>query len=131
MNEVKDTIKQMNEYGKQHIPFVFMVDFDMKRPLIYQVDELLENDIWISIPGFSNKASKVVKSEFSFKKEPIEFNRYSKAFDIVKASINRGDTFLLNLTFPTNLHTNLTLASIFERSKIRWKIFYQLRYYDR
>ncbi len=81
-----------------------------------------ENDIWISFPNFSNKELNTVKGEFIFEKEPIPYNRYSKAFDIVKASINRGDTFLLNLTFPTNLQTNLTLALFIVSSNAKYKL---------
>jgi len=122
MSGIKDTIKQMNEYGKKHIPFVIIIDFDMKNPLIYQTEELLKNDIWISFPDFSNKEINTIQVKFKFEKEPITFNQYSKAFDVVKASINRGDTFLLNLTFPTNLQTDLTLPSIFSSSKAKYKL---------
>jgi len=125
MKAAKDTIKRMNKYGRKRIPFVFILDFDLKKPLVFLMDELDKNDIWLSIPGFSNKDFNRNKIDFHFEKEPVEFERYKKAFEVVKSAINRGDTFLLNLTFPTNLKTDLTLDKIFDHSKAKYNLKYK------
>ncbi len=122
MKTVKDTILSMNEYGRDKVPFVFLIDFDMKKPEVFRIKELKKNNIWISIPEFSNRNINRKTIDFVFEKEPVEFVRYKKAFEIVKSAINRGDTFLLNLTFPTNLNTNLTLDKIFDHGKAKYKL---------
>ena len=33
MKAVKDTIKRMNEYGRNKTPFVFIIDFDLQKPI--------------------------------------------------------------------------------------------------
>lgn len=128
MKAVKDTIKCMNEYGREKIPFVFLIDFDMQIPKIFLLDELENNDVWLSFPGFSNRNNKNKKVSFHFEKQPVEYTRYQQAFDIIKAAINRGDTFLLNLTFPTKLKTNLSLSEIFNHSRAKYKLKYKNRF---
>ena len=122
MKTVKDTILSMNEYGRDKIPFVFLIDFDMQKPEIFRIEELEKNNIWLSTPEFSNRNINRKTIDFVFEKEPVEIARYSKAFEIVYSAINRGDTFLLNLTFPTNLNTNLTLDKIFDHGKAKYKL---------
>lgn len=125
MKAVKDTIKCMNEYGRDKIPFVFIIDFDMKKPKVFRMDELKENNIWFSIPNISNRTSNEGIIDFVFRKFPVEFNRYQKAYEIAKSAIIRGDTFLLNLTFPTNLRTSLSLDQIFDYGKAKYKLRYK------
>lgn len=122
MKAVKDTIKRMNEYGRKKIPFVFIIDFDLQKPRVFLMDELEKNNIWLSIPGFSNTNFPISKIDFNFEKEPINFVQYKKAFQIVKSAIDRGDTFLLNLTFPTKLKTDLTLDSIYKNSTAKYRL---------
>lgn len=122
MKAVKDTIKRMNEYGREKIPIVFIIDFDLQNPKVFLMEELEKENIWLSIPGFENRNITKSKFEFYFKKEPVKIERYKKGFEIVKAAINRGDSFLLNLTFPTNIKTDLTLNSIFENSTAKYKL---------
>ncbi len=112
----------MNEYGLDKIPFVFLIDFDKQKLAIFRIEELEKNNIWISIPEFSNKKNSKEKIDFEFKKFPIDFDHYQHAYEIVRSAIKRGDTFLLNLTFPTNLKTNLSLDKIFEHSTAKYKL---------
>ncbi|MEZ5198078.1 MAG: aminodeoxychorismate synthase component I [Bacteroidales bacterium] len=115
----------MNEYGRNRIPFVFIIDFDMNNPLVFRVDELEENDVWISIPTYSNRNSTEGNIDFVFQKFPVEFDQYQKAYNIAKEAIIRGDTFLLNLTFPTNLRTSLSLDEIYGHGKAKYKLRYK------
>jgi len=128
MKAVKDTIKCMNEYGRDKIPFVFLIDFDKRKPAIFRIEELGKNNIWISIPEFSNHKTARKKIDFVFEKTPIDLDRYKKAYEIVRSAIKRGDTFLLNLTFPTNLKTNLSLDNIFENSTARYKLKFKNKF---
>lgn len=113
----------MNELGEKGRPFFFVIDFLGENPVIMLPDELDENDVEIEIPGFSNQKGKTNKTvQFYFNKFPVDFDVYQNAFERVKHSINRGDTFLLNLTFPTKIETDLSLRDIFAFSKAKYKI---------
>jgi para-aminobenzoate synthetase component 1 len=64
-------------------------------------------------------------SSFHFEKKPVSYERYKKAFRKVMNAIEMGDTFLLNLTFPTEIETDLRLKDIFIRSKAKYKLLYK------
>ena len=129
MHDAKDILFQMNSYGKRSIPFLFIFDFDMKKPKIYQIDELQQNDIYPQI-GNLNRKPKSHKnySSFYFDNKPIDFERYNLAFSKAMHAIEIGDSFLLNLTFPTEIDTDLTLKDIFLKSKAKYKLLYKNKF---
>jgi para-aminobenzoate synthetase component I len=58
-----------------------------------------------------------------FQKSPIHFSAYLPKFERIIAYIKRGDSYLVNLTAPTPIQTNLSLQDIFFASKARYKIW--------
>ncbi|TKG94096.1 aminodeoxychorismate synthase component I [Puteibacter caeruleilacunae] len=124
MNQLsKHTRDQMNKLGAQDIPFLFIIDFDSLKPLVYPLDQI-PNHILYQTPASTNHTSSVLSAtkEILFSKRPISFEKYSTAFDKVMHHLNRGDTYLLNLTQPTELETNLTLKEVFVRSQAKYKL---------
>ncbi len=121
----KDSIKQMNDLGRQKIPFVFILDFDLEKPLIFKMEELEEQGVLINMDGLQNGNSAGVKAEgLHFAKFPVSFEKYESAFNIVKKHILRGDSFLTNLTLPTKVETNLSLKEIFLLGQAKFKLLF-------
>lgn len=114
-------IEQMNEWGRQHKPFLFIIDFECNRPLLYTLDSIPEN-IHYSINEVSNSKFQVQKKPFSFEVDPVNFEAYKESFTQVINELNYGNSYLLNLTFPTPLKTSLSLKDVFTRSKARYKL---------
>jgi para-aminobenzoate synthetase component I len=77
------------------------------------------------MPGFPFSRSEVTVPPFHFIKQPVDYSRYQNAFNRVMAAIQRGDTFLLNLTFPTRIETNLSLDQIFFHSRAKYKLLFK------
>jgi para-aminobenzoate synthetase component 1 len=120
------TISKINEYAQMHVPFLLLVDFDRQKPVIFTEDELLNENIFFktSLKEVSPPVSPL-PDKVSFEKDPVSYNDYKKGFDNVQGHINNGDTFLLNLTFPTTLKSNLSLRNIYEHSKAKYKLLYK------
>jgi len=120
------TISKINEYAQKHVPFLLLVDFDRQKPVIYTEDELLNENIFFktSLKEISPPVSPL-PDKVSFEKDPVSYNDYKKGFDNVQGHINNGDTFLLNLTFPTTLKSNLSLRNIYDHSKAKYKLLYK------
>ncbi len=115
-------IELMNKWGGQGLPFFFMIDFELQKPILYLLEEL-PKAISFDINGVKRNAPpQTVKKSFTFEPRPVPFQTYKKAFDKVISELDYGNSYLLNLTFPTPLHTNLNLASIFYRSKAPYKL---------
>jgi para-aminobenzoate synthetase component I len=113
---------KMNTLGKQGKPFAFLVDFEMKKPLVFESPGNSEK-LWFQIPGFSNTPGSPKKNKIiEWGTKPVSFENYKLGFDLVKRHILSGDTYLLNFTQPTPIQTNLILEEIFCVSSARYKI---------
>jgi len=114
----------MNKYGAEGEPFMFIIDFDMKSPEIHKLDSVPQG-IKFQTPLLSNVHSgQVFTKGFSLKKHPVTYDRYLSAFRNVQKNISLGNSFLLNLTFPTIIETDLTLDEIFYGSFAKYKLLY-------
>jgi para-aminobenzoate synthetase component 1 len=58
------------------------------------------------------------------KKLPVSFSSYLRSFETVSQNIKLGNSYLLNLTFPTFIETELTLEEIYLMSVARYKLLY-------
>lgn len=118
----QQAINQMNTWGGQQKPFLFMIDYELQKPLVYPLDSL-PNHIHFEINGVSNKKfDKEEKTSFTFETSPLPFNTYKNAFNKAMDELTYGNSYLLNLTFPTSVNTNLSLGAIFRRSTARYKL---------
>jgi para-aminobenzoate synthetase component 1 len=129
MQRNKDISKLMNEYGKKGIPFLFVVDFDNSAPEVFMIEELRDKGIFADIGNLQIYPEKSeLPQDIIFQKIPVSFQRYKQAFETAKDYIFRGDSFLLNLTFPTEIVTNLSLKDIFIHSRAKFKLLYKDRF---
>jgi para-aminobenzoate synthetase component I len=118
-----NAIEKMNQWGTQENPFLFIIDFEMKEVRLYPTDKELPDDISFAFCSVGQGAlKKKISSNYYFRKYPVRFSVYQKAFAEAEKQIKAGNSFLLNLTFPTLLDTNLTLREIYEYSVAKYKI---------
>jgi len=112
----------MNELGAKGQAFVFVIDFDFRKPLIFDLGET-SSILW-KTPRRSNfEPIKTGSKEIDWEIYPSGLAVYSKAFDQVQKHIHNGDTYLLNLTMPTKVKINLSHEDIFHRSNASYKIW--------
>lgn len=111
-------------YAKKGEPFLFVIDFEAKNLFVHSLKNL--KDIYFEIDGIKNfQNKKIDKNPAILEKTPISFDRYKDAFFKVQEEIKRGNTYLLNLTFPTKIKTNATLKEIFFASQAKFKLYFK------
>lgn len=126
MNAAKDILKQMNDFGRKSEPFLFILDFELKKPVLLPIKSINPAEICFNINGFTNLTSNNPSlKQIDFQKFPISFYKYKQAFDDVINHIFLGNTYLLNLTFKTKIKINLSLFEIFTGSNAPYKLFYK------
>ncbi|MBX3043200.1 MAG: aminodeoxychorismate synthase component I [Candidatus Kapabacteria bacterium] len=125
--EKNDFINKMNTYGGDKTPFLFIIDFDSIKPIIIPISEINPEEIIFQteILDNFNRNEKQYPKEFTFEKFPISYTQYKKAFDRVMDNILSGNSYLLNLTFPTKVETTLTLMEILKYSKAKYKLYFK------
>ncbi len=117
---------KINKLSSKGVPFLFLIDFEMKNPHVFTLEETIKNNIFYNIKGFTNFPEKADKKEISkFKINPVSRKDYFHAFNIVKENIDFGNSYLLNLTFPTKIATNNTLEDIFNAANASYKLLFK------
>ncbi|OHD70938.1 MAG: aminodeoxychorismate synthase component I [Spirochaetes bacterium RBG_16_49_21] len=119
-------IETMNDFGRRKVPFLFIIDFDAVKPVIMPLADARDHDILYNIDGARNYENQSVKiNGFTFEKYPMPYSRYKEAFDFVVENQNKGNSYLLNLTFPTRVVTDLSFRKIFYDSTALYKLFFR------
>lgn len=118
--------KRMNRYGAQRIPFVFGVNYELDRCFIY-TDPLQCRTLFFEVNGVGNfnllEPIASPSKHVDFQRFPMAYSEYLEKFRTVYAGLQRGDSFLLNLTVSTPIRTNLSLIEIFQRSKAKYRLY--------
>ncbi len=120
-----DAFAQMNDYGSRKIPFLFVIDFELKKPFAIPLSQIDPSALLFNIEGNHNCSgrSEVPPScNFSIRK-PVSFDRYKSAFKYCSEQLKIGNSYLLNLTFPTEIETDLSLQQIFHLSRSKYKLW--------
>ncbi len=124
MSGVKDIIKQMNAFGKLSDPFLFILDFNLNKPILLRMKNVDPNEISYNLNGIGNTDERIFQpKEIIFRKSPVSFDLYHQSFERVMKQIGLGNTYLLNLTFQTKIESNLSLSEIFELSQAKYKLY--------
>lgn len=122
--QMVEFISRCNDWAGSRIPFIFLIDYECRKPMIVKLDEAASEGIFFSVNGNvnNNLGSTTSTKEIVFNVQPVKEGVYDRAFQDVKRNILHGNSYLLNLTFPSELETNLELEEIFLRSKAKYKI---------
>ena len=122
----QDYIEKINRWGKERKPFIFILDFELKNPIVLPLQDAAENGIYFTFDNLKNvDIHEIKKREFTFQKFPVSYAVFKKSFDQVLTEIKLGNTFLTNLTFPTSIETDLTLWEIFHQSEAPYKLLFK------
>lgn len=115
--------------GQEGIPFLFIIDYEMNNPVIMPLGDTAKNGVYYSVRGLRNYEDRISTNKpLRFVKNPVAFNVYKKSFDKVMNQIRIGNTFLVNLTFATELETNWSLRRIFEKSSAPYKLLFRNKF---
>lgn len=118
-------IDKMNDLGQRRIPFIFILDFELKKPVILKIGQITE-DIYYKFNDVKNyQLSGIKQKNLQFDIFPINYKKYAEAFDRVMKEIQFGNSFLLNLTFATEIKTNYSLKELFDISHAKYKLYFK------
>lgn len=113
----------MNTMGQKGAPFLVIIDYAMENPLILPLDECAREGVFFQFPGATNcPRSAGPRPQVHLEKKPVSFERYNEAFNLVMRHINDGNSYLVNLTFPTPITMNLRLDEVFAYSNAPFRL---------
>ena len=115
---------KITQLAKRREPFLFVLSFDLEERFVQPLKEL-DSDVFFKIGERRNYPKTPIDSSFSLKKHPLPFAEYRHSLDKVLEEIKEGNTYLLNLTFKTEIKTNLSLKEVFTYARAKYKLYFK------
>ncbi len=88
--------------------------------MVLQLDEATAEGLLFS---FNAVAKNAQSPQGFFQKDAIDFATYQKAFNKVRSHLQFGNSYLVNLTLPTPIHTSFSLAEIYQYAHAPFKLY--------
>lgn len=120
---ISDFKSQLNKWGHDKVPFLFLIDFEMKKPRAWRLDEVDAEELLYSMHHVTNSSVTEKPSLTGLKKIPTPAEEYKMKFDSVYSSLQYGDSFLTNLTVRTPIQIDQPLRDIFLATHARYKMW--------
>lgn len=121
--------KTVNNYAKNGIPFLFIADFNLKNPQVFKLDALKENGVFYAFAeGTNTPKNELTNVDLTFHTILPKPSTYAKKFQNVKEKIQKGNTYLLNLTCKNKIEFNakkVSLKTIYNQVKAKYKLLYK------
>lgn len=126
---ISEFIAVLNDWGHQRIPFLFVVDFEMKKPVAVKWDDLGTDDLLFQIGEVTNtapygSAPALIPGEEIIRKYPIPSHIYYEKYDRVVRHLTYGDSYLTNLTIETDIQLTHSLKELYYLSKAKYKLLF-------
>jgi para-aminobenzoate synthetase component 1 len=123
-------LQRMNQWGKEGTPFLFLIDFEIEQPVVLKLKDIPAEFLQYQIGGYHNNHFRnhyglEEATSLKLQKKPLSFEDYRQAFDVVRSQIQAGNSYLTNLTFPTQIEIPCELEDIFRLSEARYKIWWK------
>jgi para-aminobenzoate synthetase component I len=119
-------IQQLNDWSKQRIPFLFIIDYELKRPFAYRLTAIDRSEILFDVNGISNVPVQTrAARSLAFERSPMLFEDYHRKFKVVADALHRGESYLANLTIQTPVVMNLSLRELFFAAKAKYKLWFR------
>jgi len=121
----KSNIKElMNTLSERGVPYLFIIDFEQQKPMLFKLDEIDPQKILYFVNGFTNNEGCAgYLNKFELVKHPVKYQEYLIKFNQIKEEISYGNTYLLNLTCETPIELNMSLRDVFIRSNAKYKLW--------
>jgi para-aminobenzoate synthetase component I len=116
----------MNMFGGKGASFLFAIDFEKRYGFFCELDKAENFGIRYSFgcKNLDNGPSKMGATNL-LKKELVSFQDYRCAFQKVQGHILAGRSYLVNLTFATEIELGLSIEAAFERSREKYTVWFK------
>lgn len=97
----------------------------MNTPLVIPLAQIDSSQLLFDIEGINNIIGPFpqIPSHDLRMVKPVSMPHYKAAYDYCLQQLNLGNSYLINLTFPTKIETNLSLQQIFYLSKSKYRLW--------
>jgi para-aminobenzoate synthetase component 1 len=121
-----EAIQKINKAFCKREALFFAISFDMNHCWAGTPEEARQNGILFDFNNKKNYPDHVhEKVDIQLQKYPAGFAGYKKSFNTVISNINRGNSYLVNLTASTPVETETTLPGIFHNANAKYRLLFK------
>jgi para-aminobenzoate synthetase component 1 len=118
-----DFVKKVNHFGAERIPFLFLIDFEMKKPRLWKLDDIDSVNVLFDFNGVTNKEDLTFEDRgVHLEATPVSLSDYKNRFDLVMKHLEYGDSYLTNLTIRSEISVSSALRDLFYQSNAKYKL---------
>ena len=118
--QLNDELNQLSSLGSL---FLFIIDFKAETGYVIEKDKLDNRFVQFQIESTSKLITQPTKQPLNWQLKPVSIENYQSKFDFVVDQIQKGNSFLTNLTQPTEITTNLSLSDLYKRGSAKYKLW--------
>lgn len=132
VQDISGFIAAANTWGRNGVPFFFLIDFELKKPRAFRMDQVDRGTILYDINGSSNvppdRRRRAPAQDGILTKYPVALPEYLAKFNKVLGHLAFGDSYLTNLTIETPVSLNNNLEELFYLSDAKYKLLFDDRF---
>ncbi|MEO0732587.1 MAG: aminodeoxychorismate synthase component I [Bacteroidota bacterium] len=128
-SQTKQWIQDLNALGAAGEPCFFLMDFEQAAPHVWPLAEEAADQPRFAFPGHPETGQAplgLLPPKMIADHVPVE--QFREAFAVVQAGLQRGDSFLTNLTFPTPVTLIGSLEDIYWQAEAKYRILWPERF---
>ena len=114
----------INNLSLNQTPFLFIIDYLANHGYIIKADELDEQFVKFKTSFSYSKFTTTNLKLTTWNTAPLTLDEYKLKFDYVQQQIQKGNSFLTNLTQPTAIQTNLSLSKLYDTGNAKYKLWF-------
>ena len=115
--------EQINQLAGTHTPFLFIIDYKAEQGYVIRQDEQDERFIRFQFQSTAQPINHSTIQPLLWQVNPPSFAAYQPKFDYVVAQMRLGNSFLVNLTQPSEVTTNLSLLDLYQQGSAKYKLW--------
>lgn len=120
---------EMNRLAETGTPFIFLIDYHCRDMVVLPLQDIDPADLLFDFNGVTNAPPpRAIEKIPVLHKKPMPFDRYLRSFRHIVKNQEAGNSYLANLTFPTEIGTDLALDDLFHLSSARYRLLYRERF---
>lgn len=129
----EEIIHQINALEAKNKPFLFIIDFKAQGGYVIEEQELDARFVRFETPTLrEHQPRKLILNHKNkllvWNLSPLFIQDYTNKFERVKEQIQKGNSFLANLTQPTDIETNATLEELYDMGFAKYKLWLKNRF---
>ncbi|MFW6387912.1 MAG: aminodeoxychorismate synthase component I [bacterium] len=133
-----EAFARMSELGARGEPFLFVLDYHLREPYVLTAEEIPPGVRFAFPHGvrtIGGEGEPAPGSSFAAgappyisRVEPVSFERYRRGFEIVQEAQRQGESYLANLTYPSEIGLSGTLDTVFEQARAAYRLKFDERF---